>query len=225
MEFIKNNKIIITIICGVLLSIGVGFAAFKLLAPEEIDYENRDKRVISNVLLNAIDGGSIETKDAFYQDLVDRGFLTENVRDEYFNFEDMSLNTFWGRYDIGANKEISIRLNEKISENEEGIKTYLTVVSYRYPINKQDLGHDFVGEPVGDEVYYRVNKVLVSAMNEKGTMLSLTSFPESSLVSNIDGVGLELEDKHLFEEGMLPASEDYIDDLINGKVHEHEEGE
>lgn len=203
---------VLTVVGSVLLLSSIG--------KDDIDYENRDKRIITNALINAVDGLSVERSEQYYNNLVDRGFLDKSVKDSYFDFNQMSVNTMWGRYDIGANKEISIRLNEKIGENDDGVKNYLTVVSYRYPIDRESLGHDYSGETLGNETYYRVNKVLVSAITPEGKIVKLTLFPEGSIVSNLEEDGLNLEDKHLFDEGLVPVEGDYIEDLINGTIHD-----
>lgn len=221
LDFIREFKWwIVSGVAVLLLTITGSILILSNLGSEEVDYESRDMRIISNLLINAVDGLSEDRSETYYNNLVDKGFLDKNVKDEHFDFTQMATNTMWGRYDIGANKEISIRLNEKISENKDGVKNYLTVVSYRYPINKESLGHDYSGETIGDDIYYRANKVVVSALNKEGKVIRLTTFPEGSIVSNLEGNGLNLEDKHLFEEGLVPVEEDYIKDLIEGNIHE-----
>lgn len=204
-----------------LVVVAILFLSFKLIGGGTKSEETVvfDKRLINEVLIKALDGGSDEEMEQFYSSKVNEGVLSETVVEEFFDFEDASTHTFWGRYDIGADKTISVRLNELINDNEEGLRTYLTVMSYKYLIDREDLGHDYSGQDLSGDLFYRVNKVFVVAVKD-GAIVSMTTFPEGSLVGNKDGVGYDIEDKHLFEEGILELDSEKIKEDLENDDHE-----
>ena len=55
---------VLTVVGSVLLLSSIG--------NDDIDYDNRDKRIITNVLINAVDGLSVERSEQYYNNLPSR---------------------------------------------------------------------------------------------------------------------------------------------------------
>lgn len=218
MDFIKNHVITILLSTVILLVISVGILLYAFTNVDEAT-ENRDKTLISNVLINAIRYGDIEEANTYYDNLVSDGVIAQDVRDEYFNFDELSVNSMWGRFDAGGTKDVTIVLNTKLNEGVTEDNVYLTVVSYRYPITRDDLGHNQATVAGGEELYYRNNTVVISQVSE-GKLTNFRTLPEQTIVSNVSEVSSD--DFDLFEEQLEPIDFDsYVEDLQHGQ-HGHE---
>lgn len=210
MEFIKNNIIYIAIISLILVIATAVVLVFTVYNTGD-NHENRDKALLSNLVVNAISYGDIETANQYYNNLVTDGVITENIKDEYFDFDQPHINSMWGRFDAGGKKEVSIILNTKLNEGVNEDNVYLTVVSYSYPVVREDLGHNVSNVSGGEEIYYRNNTVVVSQVND-GKVTMFKVIPEQSFVTESTEVGTS--DLEIFQEQLEPIDlGEYLDDL------------
>ena len=181
---------------------------------------NSSKSLINNVVVNAVNDTNLENSTEYYDNLEKNGLISKDIKDRYFNFDKALSADFWNRFDLEGSKNAVIRLNHFIGENKDGSKDFLVVISYQYPIDKEDVGHNLLSTRSDDDVYYRNNKVLVFKLDAKNKIVGLGTFPESELFTadtQGDVEGINTRDIQLFEEGRLDLNSDYVNEVLHGR--------
>lgn len=181
------------------------------------DADQTNKTLINNLLIRATTMQNTDEANKYYTTLVEEGLLSEEVRLQQFDFDNPAVYTSWFRHMIEGQRDIAVLVNERITENNTG-ETYITVLSYRYPINRLNLTHVDGGFVQGDNLYVRTNAVFVSQFQD-GQLVELMGLPEEMYIT--EQTSVNAKEFRLFEKTLPEAEfEEYLNQL-QGLDHEH----
>lgn len=181
------------------------------------DADQTNKTLINNLLIRATTMQNTDEANKYYTTLVEEGLLSEEVRLQQFDFDNPAVYTAWFRHTIEGQRDIAVLVNERITENNTG-ETYITVLSYRYPINRLGLTHVDGGFVQGDNLYVRTNAVFVSQFQD-GQLVELMGLPEEMYIT--EQTSVNAKEFRLFEKTLPEAEfEEYLNQL-QGLDHEH----
>lgn len=181
------------------------------------DADQTNKTLINNLLIRATTMQNTDEANKYYTTLVEEGLLSEEVRLQQFDFDNPAVYTAWFRHTIEGQRDIAVLVNERITENNTG-ETYITVLSYRYPINRLNLTHVDGGFVQGDNLYVRTNAVFVSQFQD-GQLVELMGLPEEMYIT--EQTSVNAKEFRLFEKTLPEADFDKYLEQLQGHDHEH----